>query len=113
MANGYLKEENGEWRGRIQTMQIDLQIKLEVIPHDQVKVNGPVFNVLAKSPSGAGVVVGAAWKKEGKDGGPAFYSITLDDPSLPTKLNVTAFAAKEPGKFDIVWSRPRQKTEAA
>lgn len=110
MSNGYLKLENNEWRGKISTLHIDMAIKLA--PVERRSENGPAFYVYAAGKGGHAVKVGVAFEKRMKDSGEAFYSLSIDDPSLDATLYVTAFPTKEDGKLDIVWQRPRKKEAA-
>lgn len=68
--------------------------------------NAPAYDVLAvgKNPESK---IGAAWlKKPNKPQSKIseFLSLTLDDPSFPTPLNVAAFP-KGNGEWDISWRR--------
>lgn len=114
MSNGHLKvNANGEWQGKIQTLHVDMDIKLERIPSTERKSDSsPVFNVMARGRNNSAVKVGVAFEKRIKDTQEAFYSLTIDDPSMAAPLYVTAFPAEEQGKFDIVWQRPRKKEAA-
>ena len=110
MNNGYLKLENNEWRGKVTTLHIDMPIKL--VAAERRTENAPAFDVFSQTKSGSAVKVGVAFEKRMKDSNEAFYSITIDDPSMEAPLYVTAFPSKEDGKFDIVWQRPRKKDAA-
>lgn len=110
MSNGYLKLENNEWRGKITTLHIDMAIKM--VPVERRSDNGPAFDIYAAGKGGQAVKVGVAFEKRMRDTQEAFYSFTIDDPSMDAPLYVTAFPAAEDGKFDIVWQRPRKKEAA-
>lgn len=113
---GYLKPvmsgNKEELHGEIKTLQMQLQIKL--IP-DSFKTNdnAPDYIIAAVGYSGADIQIGAAWKKEKQKIGDVlleFLSITIDDPSLPSALNVAAFKQQD-GSYDITWRR-RQKGQS-
>lgn len=111
MSNGQLKD-NGEggFIGNIETMDVSIQVVLK--PYTARTPDGPVFEIFAKAKSGNLVRIGAAWEKAAKESGEVFYSLTLDDPSFPCPLNVTAFKGASYGVFDVVWKRPRQQQAA-
>ena len=53
--------------------------------------------------------IGAAWEKvieRGDHAGEKFLSITIDDPSLLSQMNLAAFL-RDGGAYDVAWSRPR------
>lgn len=121
MSNGWIKQKAmGEWTGHIVTRNIDFPFTLQAT--NSKNPNAPVFEVMAKSKLGTAFKVGVAFEKRTKEktdeqgvitGGDVFYSISIDDPSLPAPLYVTAFGAKDrPGEFDIFWQRPRAKEAA-
>ncbi len=61
------------------------------------------------------IEIGAAWKKQKNQLGGAvldFLSITIDDPSLASALNVAAFKNTN-GDWDITFRRRQPKTNAA
>lgn len=95
-----------ELQGEIITLQIQLKIKL--IPN-MIKSSdsAPDYIVCAVGYSGMDIQIGAAWKKEKTQIGEAnfeFLSITIDDPSLPSALNVAAFK-NDQGDWDITFRR--------
>lgn len=106
---GYLKPfYNGsieELHGEIRTLQMQLRVKF--IPNNKTSDNAPDYAITAVGPNGSDVQIGGAWKKEKQQIGDVlleFLSITIDDPSLPTALNVAAFK-KDDGSYDITWRR--------
>lgn len=58
---------------------------------------------------------GFAWEKESSkvDGG-RFLSISLDSPEMQVPLYLSAFPKEETDAqiFDVIWSRPKQRTQA-
>jgi uncharacterized protein (DUF736 family) len=39
--------------------------------------------------------------------------MSLDDPSFPSALNLSAFEGDAPGIYNLKWERPRQATQDA
>lgn len=69
----------------------------------------PDYKVYAIGSMGQETDIGAAWLKTKKKVGEAdltFLSITIDDPSFPDKLNISAFKNNY-GGWDIIWKRYR------
>ena len=95
-----------ELHGELNTLQIQLKIKL--VPNNQRNTDGaPDYIVCAIGYSGQDIQIGAAWKKSKSqigDVGFEFLSITIDDPSLPSALNVAAFQNAD-GDWDITFRR--------
>ena len=124
MSNGNMKlNQQNKWAGRITTRNIDFDFWLEMITNRKSE-KAPVFDIMTKSKQGTPFRVGVVFEKRMKDKtddlgnittkGSVFYSMSIDDPSLPEPLYVTAFPAENPDDgFDIVWQRPRQRSEAA
>lgn len=103
-----------ELHGDINTLQIQLKIKL--IPNNiKSSENAPDYVVCASGYSGQDIEIGAAWKKEKTQIGDAnfeFLSITIDDPSLPSALNVAAFK-NDQGDWDITFRRRQANQPSA
>lgn len=121
MSNGWIKQRTmGEWVGRVVTRNVDFEFTLK--PTNSPNPKAPAFDIMTKSKMGTAFKVGVAFEKRTSEktddqgvvtGGEVFYSMSIDDPSLPAPLYVTAFGAKDrPGEFDIVWQRPRAKEAA-
>lgn len=111
---GYLNKNGEELYGEVNTIQLQLSIKLTPIRNKQ-SAQAPDFIILTKAPSGADVEIGNAWKKTKQQIGDVileFLSITIDDPSLPNALNVAAFPNNTNG-YDITWRRRQPKTNEA
>ena len=109
-------EENGyrQIRGEIQTLDLDLSIWLEG-RSDTSSDQAPAFSVLTKSRTGKPIQIGSAWKKTIKTGqrmGEEFLSLTLDNPSFPSALNVAAFKSERPGEWDVTWRRRQDRLPA-
>ena len=115
MKIGYLNSvsrgNHEELHGEVNTLQMQLKIKL--IPnHLKNSDNTPDFHICTPVYSGDDVQIGAAWKKTKQQIGDVmleFLSITIDDPSLPSALNVAAFK-KDDVSYEITWRR-RQNSQ--
>lgn len=115
---GYLQPvtigTNEELHGEIKTLQMQLKIKL-IPDHFKTSDNSPDYIICALGSSGDDIQIGAAWKKtKFKMGGEKldFLSITIDDMSLSTPLNVAAFSDSHDG-WNITWRRRQDKPAAA
>jgi uncharacterized protein (DUF736 family) len=111
---GYLQPVNTgtteELHGEIKTLQMQLKIKL-VPDHFKSSDNSPDYIICALGSSGDDIQIGAAWKKTKlRTGGDNldFLSITIDDMSLYTPLNVAAFS-DDGGGWSITWRRRQEK----
>ena len=99
-----------ELQGEISTLQMQLPIRL--IPN---RLGGsekaPAYVICSFGNNDQDIKIGAAWKKtKTKPGGLdfEFLSLTIDDPSLPSALNVAAFKNSQ-GGWDISWRRRQDK----
>ncbi len=103
---GYLKQYNQgtyeELIGEIKTLK--LLIPLKLVPDNmRTNQNAPDFIILTDNE----IEIGVAWKKQKQqlDGNLIeFLSMTIDDPSLPSTLNVAAFKQSD-GSYEISWRR--------
>lgn len=115
---GQLKETRRdgvlEYEGHISTLSTQLYIRLVENPYRSGE-NSPEFIVMAKSSTGKEIEVGSAWKNISApkiigDEGKEYLSIKIDDPSMPSALNVSAFSSRDnPEIWNIVWSRPKKQ----
>ena len=97
--------------GEIHSLEIDLQFRL-ASRSGQTSQNAPDYSIVAKSRSGKDVEVGSAWRKTIKSGakaGEEFLTLTIDDPSFPSALNVAAFRNGRPGEWDVGWRRRQDR----
>ncbi len=91
--------------GTISTMQVH-------IPHFWLDKNlqksgthHPDYRIMVAGPDNNPVQIGSAWIKETRDL-KKFLSITIDDPSFQSTLNVAAFRQEDSSdSYDIVWRR--------
>lgn len=97
-----------ELHGAMTTLHNHLTLCL--VPNAQKTSDlAPDYKVYAIGSMGQETEIGAAWLKIKKKIGDVeftFLSLTIDDPSFPDKLNITAFKNNQ-GSWDIVWKRYR------
>jgi uncharacterized protein (DUF736 family) len=109
---GFLKSvgigSRAELHGDMQTLQMRLRIKL--IQNDRKTTDKAPDYVVCAAGDHGDVPVGSAWRRaKAGDADREFISITIDDPSFATPLNLAAFKTDE-GGYDLTWSRPKLKT---
>ena len=92
--------------GYVSTLQLKLSFELQKNTMGMSE-NAPDYLITVFDNDGEETIVGAAWIKtmhrhmsEPKD----FISMSFDDPSFTTSLNVAAFQ-KDENNWDIVWRR--------
>jgi uncharacterized protein (DUF736 family) len=112
--------------GAFSTLHFGLDLELHAIDGNWEKGKPPVgtpegpgrpaYDVYAAGGRGP-VKIGAAWIKEirkpGPNQGKQFFTMSLDDPSFPSALNLSAFEGNAPGQYDLKWERPRGAQNAA
>jgi uncharacterized protein (DUF736 family) len=89
------------FEGHVHTLALD--IPLRFVPNPDTDSGGAVPNLIGFS----GVAeVAAAWRRE-KDDGTVFYSVRIDDPSLPGPINAALFRSRLAGhRYELMWHRP-------
>ena len=100
-------DEAGKFDGSISTLGLSIQFELEPAKKS-TNPNAPSHYVMAKGRGARAVQVGSAWLRtanRGPNEGSKFFSITLDDPSMPYALNVAAFRRDQSAIWDITWRR--------
>jgi uncharacterized protein (DUF736 family) len=117
MNVGFLKpltnESGGEYVGRVDTLHLSLPIRLEPFSEPR-KPQAPTHRVVARNGHGHVVEIGSAWLRtitRGDRAGEPFFSLTLDEPSMPHGLNVAAFRNAKDSGFTLSWRR-RQSSGA-
>ncbi len=108
--NGKLVPHEKGFRGVIATLEFKADVVLSLNPRfDSQDRNSPRYIIEARGRHGDFVEIGAAWEKvieRGDHAGEKFLSITIDDPSLLSQMNLAAFL-RDGGAYDVAWSRPR------
>lgn len=100
--------------GSIKTLSLSLDIVMRPTGEASNSIR-PSHRVFAKS-GGQYAEIGSAWTKEmtsPEKYGQTFLSITLDDPSFPHPLNVSAFKHANTDEYAITWRRRQDRTTAA
>jgi len=95
-----------ELHGEINTLQ--MQIKIKLLP-DNLKTSerAPDYFIVAVGHCGSDIQIGAAWKQRKQQSGDIdleYLTLTIDDPSLSSPLNVAAFQNND-GNWSITWRR--------
>lgn len=118
MSNcGFLYEQaspsTGEigYVGEVSLATVRGKVALAPMEYRRDPVKSPHFKVLL-NPGGGWTEAGAVWKKFAEGSGDEFLSITFDTDAMPRPVYVSAFPPNteegdEPGRWNIVWSRPR------
>lgn len=102
---GAFKATKTGFFGSINTLKLDVpKVEFRAIDGDLAK-DQPVYRIFAQ-----GAEIGAAWKYT-SDKGVDYLSVSLDDPSFPAAVRAKLFAAED--GFDLVWTRPTKKADAA
>jgi len=104
-----IKNREGLLEGSFATLAVALSISLEPNGLTDADLDEPTHDVFAVV-QGRKVNVGAGWTKtikRGQNEGQRFISFTIDDPSFPAPLNLSAFPTAKQGELDVVWKRPR------
>lgn len=91
---------DGKWTGAIRTMTISM--KAQMVPVTGKADDGPDYRIFSDSAE-----IGAAWKRESKDGGTPYLSVTLDDPALPAPIRAAFFEDADDGTGTLVWNRQK------
>lgn len=108
-----MKNNQEELHGEITTLHNHISLRLAP-ESNKTSDQFPDYKIYAVGSMGQETEIGAAWKKTKHKTGDVefeFISITIDDPSFPSKLNVAAFKNNR-GGWDITWRR-RQSNQAA
>lgn len=95
--------KDGGWNGIIRTLTID--VKAKFVPNDNRENDrAPAFRIFAGRSE-----LGAAWVQCTKDEiSREYFSVQIDDPSLPEPISAAMFHAKDGTEAQLVWTR-RQK----
>jgi uncharacterized protein (DUF736 family) len=110
IGNLIYDREVDTFAGSITTLTIshdDVRIK----PVDKKNDKEPDYRVLSESAFGT-VEFGAAWKRT-SEGGKAFLSVALDDPSLPGPINAALFLDPDENNAALVWNRKKKGADEA
>jgi uncharacterized protein (DUF736 family) len=96
----FVATKNGGWEGVVQTLTIDTKVRF--VPNDnQVSDNAPAFRLFAGKSE-----IGAAWKQRSTGDNPRdYFSVRLDDPSLPAPLSAAFFEGTDGKEGQLVWRR--------
>ncbi len=111
---GTFKRTKTGIRGRIRTLALNAELIL--IPVDKSDAeNAPDYRIHLGEVDGSevGPEVGAGWKRTGEKAG-EYVSLQLDDPTFAQPIRANLFQADDKGtEFNLLWSRPPRRHEAA
>ena len=111
MNIGSIKQNDaGIYMGRISTLAVAMTIALKAVTSNNPKA--PRFEIHALGPNRSWVQVGAFFELHSNNTGEAFLNGRIDDPSLASPLQVSAFR-QEDGSYNVVWSRPTRRRDVA
>jgi uncharacterized protein (DUF736 family) len=102
--------EHDTYAGDITTLTLQ-RSNVVLRPNDKSSDKEPDYRIMQERADGA-VEFGAAWKRTGERGR-EFLSIMLDDPALPSALNVVMFTADDGEGTRLVWQRAPKTKPAA
>ena len=111
---GTFKRTKAGISGRIRTLALDAQVILISIDNGDAE-NVPDYRIHLGDVGGSevGPEVGAGWKRTGEKAG-EYISLLLDDPSFRQPIRANLFQVDDKGtEFDLLWSRPPRRHEAA
>lgn len=80
--------ETSKASGTIATLDWDLDITL--VPNQGNKSNSPSHRIFARSPRGHDIECGAVWKKQNKETGADYFSLTIRSRSFNANLGQAA-----------------------
>lgn len=96
----FVPTKEGGWIGNIRTLLID--VKVRFVPNDnQANEAAPAFRVFAGDSE-----IGAAWRRRTSGDQPRdYFSVSLDDPTMPEALSAVMFETLDGKELKLVWNR--------
>ncbi len=111
MNIGSIKQNDaGIFMGRISTLAVAMTIALKPVRSHNPKA--PAYEIHALTPSRTWVQVGALFELTSNNTGEAFLNGRIDDPSLSTPLQISAFR-QDDGSYNIVWQRQQKRRDVS
>lgn len=109
MNIGSIKQnDSGIYMGRISTLAVAMTIALKAVTSSNPKA--PKYEIHALTPGRTWVQVGALFELFSNNTGEAFLNGRIDDPSLSSPLQVSAFR-QDDDSYNVVWSRPTRRRD--
>ena len=102
---GTFKKDGAGFSGTIETLTLRAKLTLE--PANKKSDNAPDFRVFHISDD-FNSEIGAAWKKTSREGA-EYLSVSIDDPSLPEKINCRLVKTGAEQGHTLYWERPRPR----
>ena len=103
MQIGRFREVGSGYAGRLQTLALDVPLRL--VPIQREKDKAPDWRVHQGDKDG-GSEIGSGWTHQ-RDGGGSFIALQLDCPTFTRPLRANLVPARgEPDVHVLLWSRP-------
>lgn len=104
MIIGTFTKKEGNYHGSITAIGAVLpKVAFEAL---EAATKGPNFRITAQ-----GAELGAAWNKVSEKSGKAYLSVSFRSPFLPAQVYGALVDSDEAGKFNLVWTEPKPKSE--
>lgn len=97
--------ETSKGSGSISTLTFDIDVTIE--PNNSDNPMAPTHRVFARSPRGKLVECGGVWKKENKETGADYYTLTIRDYAFNANLGKAAGQDEDNVQAVIPWA-PQQ-----
>ena len=94
--------ETAKGKGTISTLKFDLEITVE--PLDSANELAPTHRVWGKSPNGHQVECGGIWKKQNKETGNDYFTLSIRDHRFNANLGKAAFQEDASNQAVIPWA---------
>ena len=101
--------ENSKGSGSISTLTFDVDVTLE--PNNSDHPMAPTHRVFSRSPRGKRVECGGVWKKENKETGAEYFTLTIRDYGFNANLGIAAGQDDKSVQAVIPWG-PQMKEAA-
>jgi len=98
----FTKTKNGEFTGRLETLNLSHPLTFEPVTEKDNK-KAPDYRIVS---SDSGIEIGAGWNQKSKSTGNPYIKTKIDDPSFPRTL-WGALTGNDDGEYNLFWSRPK------
>ena len=102
---GTFTKDGAGYAGTIQTLTLKAKITFE--PQEKRSGNAPDYRVFHVA-EGFTSEIGAAWKKTSRENA-EYLSVSIDDPSLPEKINCRLVKTGSEQGHTLYWDRQRPR----
>jgi uncharacterized protein (DUF736 family) len=107
------KNAGAQLIGNIATLDLNVRVELRKVLSNNPKM--PAYEVMANKPGGVPVSIGAVWARVANGTGEAFYTGTLNDPSMGKPLPIALFnisKGENAGGYAVVWDNGKRSKSA-